>query len=256
MSHRAPAGLAGSLRLAWTIVSLCIVQALVCGLAALPSATLWYLLLAATGGRPAWRIAGASLIFVPSYALFALALMITSAATMRVLRWRTPAHAEMRLTDLGWPLLHWVRCMVMTHVVRVLAGYLFRSSPIWTAYLRLAGARLGRRVYVNSLWLSDYNLLEFGSDVVIGSDVHLSGHTVEAGVVKTAPVRLGNGVTIGLGSVVDIGVVVGDGCQVAAKSVVPKHAHLEAGAVYAGTPAHRIDLAAREMAVAGAREPD
>ena len=57
--------------------------------------------------------------------------------------------------------------------------------------------------------MSDYNLIECGDDVVIGGGVHLSGHTVEAGVVKTAPVRLGNKVTIGLGSVVEIGVEIG-----------------------------------------------
>jgi hypothetical protein len=40
--------------------------------------------------------------------------------------------------------------------------------------------------------VSDYNLIECGDDVVIGGAVHLSGHTVEAGVVKTARIRLGN----------------------------------------------------------------
>jgi acetyltransferase-like isoleucine patch superfamily enzyme len=95
-------------------------------------------------------------------------------------------------------------------------------------------------VYVNSLAVTDYNLLEFGDDVVIGDDVHVSGHTVESGVVKTAPLRLGNNVTIGLGSVIEIGVEAGDGCQVGALSFVPKHARLEAGAIYAGIPAQRI----------------
>jgi acetyltransferase-like isoleucine patch superfamily enzyme len=111
---------------------------------------------------------------------------------------------------------------------------------VWTAYLRLSGARIGRRVYVNSLGLSDYNLLELGEGVVIGADVHLAGHTVESGVVKTMPVRLGRNVTIGVGSIVDIGVVAGEGCQVGALSLVPKHTTLEPGAVYAGIPVRRI----------------
>jgi acetyltransferase-like isoleucine patch superfamily enzyme len=125
--------------------------------------------------------------------------------------------------------------------VRVLAGGLFRGSPIWTVYLRLNGAQIGRRVYVNSLFVSDHNLLEFGDDVVIGSEVHLSGHTVEAGIVKTAGVRLGRDITIGLGSVIDIGVTVGDGTQIGALSFVPKHTVLEPGAVYAGIPVRRLD---------------
>jgi non-ribosomal peptide synthetase-like protein len=137
--------------------------------------------------------------------------------------------------------MRWVRYMVASHVVRVLAGAIFRGSPVWTAYLRLNGAKIGRRVYVNSLFVSDHNLLEFGDEVVIGSEVHLSGHTVEAGVVKTARVRLGREVTIGLGSVIDIGVTVGDGCQVGALSLVPKHTILEPGGVYAGIPVRRLE---------------
>ena len=241
MPPDSPERLGAAARLGWMILTILVVETIVCGAAALPVAWTWSWFLAASAGAPALRLIGASVLLVPSYVAFAVCLMVSSALAIRLLGWRTPPNAEMRLADVGWPLLHWARCMVMTHVVRIFAGYLFRSSPIWTEYLRWAGARLGRRVYVNSLWLSDYNLLEFGDDVVIGGDVHLSGHTVEAGVVKTAPVRLGNGVTIGLGSVVGIGVEVDDGCQVAAQSLVPKHARLEASAVYAGTPVSRID---------------
>jgi acetyltransferase-like isoleucine patch superfamily enzyme len=146
----------------------------------------------------------------------------------------------MRIADMGWPLMKWAQYMVAIHVVRVLAGPLFCGSPIWTAYLRLNGARLGRRAYVNTLFISDHNLLEFGDDVVIGAEVHLSGHTVEGGLVKTAGVRLGHDVTVGLGSVIDIGVEVGPHCQIGAMSLVPKHTKLPAGSLYVGIPVKRL----------------
>jgi acetyltransferase-like isoleucine patch superfamily enzyme len=63
---------------------------------------------------------------------------------------------------------------------------------------------------------------------------------VERGVVKTAPLRLGNNVTVGSGSVIEIGVDAGDGCQVGALSFVPKHTRLQAGVTYGGVPAERI----------------
>jgi acetyltransferase-like isoleucine patch superfamily enzyme len=131
--------------------------------------------------------------------------------------------------------------MVAIRVVRVLAGPLFCGSPIWTAYLRLNGARIGRHVFVNTLFISDHNLLEFGDDVVIGGEVHLSGHTVERGVVKTARVRLGHDVTVGLGSIIDIGVDVGPHSQIGAMSFVPKHTKLPAGFLYAGVPVKRLE---------------
>jgi hypothetical protein len=227
-------------RIGWAIFSIIVVQAFVCGAALFPVVLIWSQVLALTESSGVFRAVAISIVAVPSYVLFALLLMYVSAVTVRVLNWRTPPNAEMRIADVDWPLLQWARSMAATHIVRVFAGLLFCGSPIWTAYLRLAGARLGRRVYVNSLAVTDYNLLEFGDDVVIGDDVHVSGHTVEGGVVKTAPLRLGNNVTIGLGSVIEIGVEAGDGCQVGALSFVPKHARLEAGAIYAGIPAQRI----------------
>ena len=230
-----------ALRLTWTIGSILVVQTLVCALAAAPIVALWLQLVSWTAGHPLRRIAVLSLAAGPSYAAFALLLMVVSPLVTRAVGWRTPVDAKMRLADLEWPLLQWVRYMAALHVVRVIAGSLARGTPVWTAYLRWSGARLGRRVYVNSLSLSDYHLLEFGDDVVIGADAHISGHTVVRGVVITAPVRLGNGVTIGVGAVVDIGVVAGDRCQVGALAVVPRFTVLEADTTYVGIPAHPLD---------------
>jgi len=112
---------------------------------------------------------------------------------------------------------------------------------VWSFYLRMNGARLGRGVYVNSLHVTDHNLLEFGDYVVIGDGVHLSGHTVERAVIKTGRVRLGRGVIVGLDSIVGIGVEAGPGCQIGAFSLVPKYSKLEAAATYVGRPVSRVN---------------
>jgi non-ribosomal peptide synthetase-like protein len=243
-------GIAVWWRMGCTVVTICVVQGAVCGLAVLPVVLLWLHLgdWIPTSGT---RAAVISVLVMPSYLLFALCLMGCSALVTRAVGARAPAGAEMRIGDMRWPLLRWAHYMVATHLVRLCAGNVFRGSPIWTLYLRLNGARIGRRVYVNSLDVSDHNLLECGDDVVIGADVHLSGHTVESGVVKTGAVRIGSGVAIGLGSVVDIGVEVGDWCQLGALSLVPKFSRLEAGAVYAGVPARRIDRAGADHTTRG-----
>jgi acetyltransferase-like isoleucine patch superfamily enzyme len=228
-------------RVGCTAVSIIVVQAAVCGLAALPVVVLWSELTASLTSDRLVRAAVVSVLLIPSYLAFAMCLMAASAAANHVTGAKTPSDAAMPISEMGWPLMRWARYMAAAHLVRILAGGIFRGSPIWSAYLRLNGARLGRRVFVNSLFVSDHNLLEFGDDVVIGSDVHLSGHTVEAGVVKTARVRLGHAVTIGLGSVVEIGVTVGDNTQIGALSFVPKHTVLDPGGVYAGVPVRRLE---------------
>jgi hypothetical protein len=223
--------------MAWTMASLIVVQGAVCALSAAPVVTIWHWLLRFTAGDPLVQVVVISAALAPSYVLFALCLMVVSPIATRLVGWRTPIDAEMTIADMEWPLLQWVRSGASVHVVRLVAGSLFRGTPLWTAHLRLSGARLGKRVYVNSLSVSDYNLIECGDDVVIGGAVHLSGHTVEAGVVKTARVRLGDNVTIGLGSVIEIGAEIGSDCQIGALSFVPKYASLPGGVVYGGVPA-------------------
>ena len=227
-------------RVTWTLLSGFAVESIVFGLAVFPAAVFWEWHLTWPVPGEWARIVVLAMVFVPAYLLFAVALMLFSAAATRLLGWRTPAEAKMRIRDLEWPLLDWVRYTALTHVCRLFAGTLFRATPIWTMYLRLNGARIGHGVYINTLAASDHNLLEFGAGTVIGSDVHIAGHTVERGFVMTHAVRVGQNVTIGVGSVVMMGATIGDGCHVGALSFVPKGACLNGGVSYVGIPVHPI----------------
>jgi non-ribosomal peptide synthetase-like protein len=172
--------------------------------------------------------------------LFALTLIIVSPAVNRLTRTRTRDSTTIPLADLSWPLLRWVRYVAAIRLVRILAGPLLCGTPLWTAYVRWNGARIGRRVYINSLSLSDHNLLTIGDDVVIGAEVRMSGHTVEEGLLKTGRVEIGDGATVGLGSIIGIGVRVGTGTQLGAFTLVPKFVTLEDHATYAGIPARPL----------------
>ncbi len=228
-------------RVAWTVLSSFVVQTITFGAAALPAVLFWTSVVEHVPGGPLVRPALLAMSIVPGYLVFAVSLVVLSAAGMRVLGWRTPETGAWKLRDLEWPLLNWSRYMISTHVVRVFVGTFFRSTPLWTSYLRWNGANIGRGVFINSLSISDHNMLAFGDGVVIGESVHLSGHTVEGGVVKTGHVTLGRFVTVGLGSMVGIGVEAGEKCQIGALSVVPKYTKLDANAVYAGAPVKRLE---------------
>lgn len=239
-------------RIAWTILSLLVAELIICGVAAAPLVVFWHWLGTLAPSHPLLRLTLVSLAIGPSYLLFALLLLFVTPIATRGLGWRTPADVEMHIADCGWPLLGWARGAAALHLCRVVGGTLLHGTPVWTAHLRLCGARLGRRVYVNSLSLNDYNLIECGDDVVIGDGVHLSGHTVEAGIVKTGRVRVGHDVTIGLDTVLEIDVEIGSHVQVGAMSFIPKHATLAGNAVYAGVPATRL---ATDVAATGAGNP-
>lgn len=236
--------MARSLRLLWALFSIFVVESIVFGAAVAPAVMFWQWHFRWAVANPWVRVTLVAMAFIPAYLVFSAGLIVWSAGAMRLLGWRTPHRAELRLEAFEWPLLDWMRYLVSTHVVRVFVGSFFRATPVWTWYMKLNGARLGRGVYVNSLAVTDHNQLEFGDGVVIGDGAHVSGHTVEAGWLKTAPIHLGTGVTIGLGSVIGIGVTAGDHAQVGALSLVLKHAVLDANGVYAGCPVQRISVAA------------
>ena len=240
-------------RIAWATLSVVVLETVVLGVAVFPTAA--FVAWQGTWALPAWlRLALAALAFVPLYLLGALLLMICTAGAVRLVGWRTADRLHEPLMTGSWAVLTWARYLVTIHVVRVFAGPAYRSTPAWSWYLRLNGARLGRGVWVNSLSLMDHNLLEFGDGVVIGSDAHVSGHVVERGVLKTARVRLGAGVLVGTGSVVGIGVTAEPGAQVGALTVVPKHRTLAAGRCYMGAPARAAMMAGPLLPAAVARE--
>jgi acetyltransferase-like isoleucine patch superfamily enzyme len=232
-------------RVTWAVCSLLVTECFILGLAVLPAVSFWTWV-ADLRVIPEWaQVLTMAMAFVPSYLLFAVSVLLYSAAATWLFRWRTVPGLDMRIADMSWPVLNWGRYLVTIHVARTFAGAVFRSTPVWVLYLRLNGAKVGRGCWVNSLKLMDHSLLEFGDQVVIGSDASVSGHTIERGMLKTAPVRLGRHVTIGINSVIGIGTTIGDGTQVGALSVVAKHSVLEPHAVYAGAPARRIERSAR-----------
>jgi acetyltransferase-like isoleucine patch superfamily enzyme len=239
-------------RVAWTVISIFVVETVVFGLSVLPALAFWNWTVTWVPDAPFLRALILSMSLVPAYLLFAISLIALSALSTGLCGWRTAPNGAWKLRDLEWPLLDWSRYMISTHVVRVLVGTVFRASPLWTLYMRWNGARIGRGVHINSLSISDHNMLEFGDGVVIGESVHLSGHTVEGGVVKTGYVRLGKGVTVGLGSMVAIGVEAGERCQIGALSVVPKNTKLEPDSVYVGVPARKIDRTSRAEVIESA----
>ena len=85
----------------WAVASLVTVQGLVCGLALMPVLALWYFLLDVAGSNAVARVFMFSLALMPSYALFALCLMIVSPLALRLLGWRTPPDAAMPLVDVA-----------------------------------------------------------------------------------------------------------------------------------------------------------
>lgn len=248
VSHHNPWGPKLILRFVWTILSIFVVESLIVGLAALPTVAFfeWH---ASLDVSPRWlKVMIVSMSLIPAYVIFSIILMAASAIAMRLLGWRPPRQAELRIALLEPELCDWSRYMISTYLVRTLVGPFTQATLVWTWYMRMNGASVGRRVWVNSLGITDHCNLELGDGVVIGAGVHMSAHTVENGVVRIAPIRVGTGSTIGINSHIQIGVEIGEACQIGSMSLVPKFSRLDGPGTWAGLPVRRVDTAAGRSA--------
>jgi len=215
-----------------------------CGLALAPGVALveW-----SAGRLPVagWaRAIGLGMAGVAGYFAFGLSLIVI----LPIARWVTFAFGTPvgRFPYLSMGAWRWASYNALTLIFRFAFVNWVRVTPFLPYYHRLMGARIGRRVQINTAVIADQNLLEIGDDTVIGGDVTLVCHAAERGRLITAPVRIGKNVTVGLMAVIFPGCTIGDGAVVAAGSVLSKGTQVGPGEVWAGVPARRVGPKKRE----------
>jgi non-ribosomal peptide synthetase-like protein len=186
----------------------------------------------------ALRTLGLAAALAAGYLTFGLALLVV----LPVVRWLTlaPGTPVGRFPYLSLGAWRWASFNALTLILRFSFVNWIRLTPLLPLYHRLMGARIGRRVQINTAVISDQNLIEIGDDTVIGGDVTLVCHSAERGLLITAPVRIGRDVTVGLMAVILPGSTIGDGAVIAAGSVLSKGARVGPGEVWAGVPARRV----------------
>lgn len=210
----------------------------VCGIALVPALALVSWAAAALPAGGVARLAGLGMAAAAGYFAFGLSLLLV----LPVARWVTLA----RGTPVGrFPFFsagawRWASYNALTLILRFAFVNWIRVTPFLVAYHRLMGARIGRRVQINTAVVADQNLLEIGDDTVIGGDVTLVCHAAERGHLVTAPVRIGRRVTVGLMAVIFPGCTIGDGAVIAAGAVLSKGARVGPGEIWAGVPARRV----------------
>jgi non-ribosomal peptide synthetase-like protein len=128
-----------------------------------------------------------------------------------------------------------------------------RISPFQNFFYRVMGAKVGKGVNVNTSGLADLELLEIGDHVTVGGGVALICHASERGLIRLAPTKLGNNVSIGIGSVIMPDVEMGDRVTIAPMSFVPKGSRIPSGALWGGNPAK--DLRQERRQARASNEP-
>jgi len=212
--------------------------AVVLGVALWPAVALWTWAAAALPPAGPLRALGLGAALSAGYLVFGLSLLVVlPAARWLTLSLGTPVGRFGFRSLAAW---RWASYNALTLVLRFSFVNWIRLTPLLPLYHRLMGARIGRRVHINTAVIADQNLLEIGDDTVIGGDVTLVCHAAERGRLVAAPVRIGRNVTVGLMAVILPGCTIGDGAIIAAGAVLSKGTQVGPGEVWAGVPARRM----------------
>lgn len=122
---------------------------------------------------------------------------------------------------------------------------LFVGTPLKNLISRLAGVKIGRKVYDGGSIMTDRTLVEIGDYANLNEASVLQAHSLEEGVFKSDHVRIGKGCSLGPAAFVHYGVTMGDHSVLDADSFLMKGEVLDPHTVWCGNPAklHRRNVA-------------
>jgi non-ribosomal peptide synthetase-like protein len=210
-------------------------------------ATLPMTLLAAVGGGYLWALTGLARHARPPVTLLvspvlAMAAMPAVIGCCVLAKWVVAGRYRPRVEPL-WSLFvrrtEFVTGLFEAAAVPAGLGALV-GTPFLPPVLRLFGARIGRRTWIGTTYLTEFDLVDVGDDAAIGMHVSLQTHLFEDRVMKMSRVTVGSGASVGPRTVVLYDSVVGGGVRLGALSLVMKGEHLTPGTDWQGLPAEGL----------------
>ena len=111
------------------------------------------------------------------------------------------------------------------------------GTPFVCWYFRLLGARIGRRVYMETTDLSEFDLVHIGDQAMLNADCTIQTHLFEDRVMKMSTIDLGPRCKVGAGSLVLYDTRIEEGAALDDLSLLMKGENLPAGTSWMGIPA-------------------
>jgi non-ribosomal peptide synthetase-like protein len=112
-----------------------------------------------------------------------------------------------------------------------------RGTPFLAWYFRALGSKIGKRVFMDSVQISEFDLVQIDDDVIINSDATIQTHLFEDRVMKMSHVHIGEGCVIGAESLVLYDTHMLPVSKLGSLSLLMKGETLPAGTQWEGTPA-------------------
>ena len=114
---------------------------------------------------------------------------------------------------------------------------MLRGTPLLPWALRLLGARIGKRVYLNTTDMTEFDCVQIGDGAELNAWCGPQTHLFEDRVMKIGGVEIGAQVTVGTRSTILYNSRVGTGAVLGPLTLVAKGENLPAATCWEGSPA-------------------
>ena len=117
----------------------------------------------------------------------------------------------------------------------------FLGTPVFNAWARTLGAKIGKGVWLESHWLPETDLVHLEDGATVNRGCVLQTHLFHDRLMRISAVHLGRGATLGPRGVVLPGASIGAGTSVGAGSLVMRGESLPAGTQWTGNPVTAVE---------------
>ncbi len=111
-----------------------------------------------------------------------------------------------------------------------------QGTPWLPLLMRLLGVKLGKRVWMNTTDITEFDMVTIGNDAALNANCGPQTHLFEDRVMKVGPVKIGARSSIGANSIILYDSDIGDDTRIEALSLVMKGERLAPATDWTGSP--------------------
>jgi non-ribosomal peptide synthetase-like protein len=111
-----------------------------------------------------------------------------------------------------------------------------QGTPFLPPVLRLMGVKIGKRVFLNTTDITEFDMVAISDDAALNQDCGPQTHLFEDRVMKVGPVKIGARSSVGAGTIILYDSELGDDTRIEALSLVMKGERLSPGTDWIGSP--------------------
>jgi non-ribosomal peptide synthetase-like protein len=115
------------------------------------------------------------------------------------------------------------------------------GTPLFNVWLRLMGTKVGRRVWCETRWLPEFDLISLGDGVAVNRGCVIQTHLFHDRIMRLDEIKLGSNATLGPNSIVLPGSSLEAGAIVGGASLVMRGESVPADSKWAGNPIRHWD---------------